>query len=275
MPVPEVYEAAYELLQSVKSAKPQLGDYYRALEPALLTNWPSASEIYLLKGDFYLDYAWQARGNGYSDSVTDVGWQVFAQRLRDANTALTKAWEMNPQDERIARRMITVELGQGKDRDRMEEWFGRAMSLNTNYYDACWGKLYYLEPKWHGSRQDMLDFGRECVASEAWGGEVPLILTKAHDELAKTLNPDDRIEYWKDPEVWSDIKSAFEKFFELNPDASGWHHNYARYAYWAEQWDELNRQLPLLGEINYEFFGGKDEFDKMVRLTQAHASKSK
>jgi hypothetical protein len=121
----------------------------------------------------------------------------------------------------------------------------------------------------------MLDFGRECVASEAWGGEVPLILTKAHDELAKTLNPDDRIEYWKDPEVWSDIKSAFEKFFELNPDASGWHHNYARYAYWAEQWDDLNRQLPLLGEINYEFFGGKDEFDKMVRLAKAHASKSK
>lgn len=30
-------------------------------------------------------------------------------------------------------------------------------------------------------------------------------------------------------------------------------------------------QIPLLGEINYEFFGGKDEYNNMVRLAKAHA----
>ena len=55
----------------------------------------------------------------------------------------------------------------------------------------------------------------------------------------------------------------------------GWRKNYALYAYRAEQWDELNRQLPLLGEINYEFFGGKDQYDKMVRRAHEHAPKVK
>ncbi len=41
----------------------------------------------------------------------------------------------------------------------------------------------------------------------------------------------------------------------------------------AEQWEVLNRQIPLLGEINYEYFGGKDEFDHMVKLAKEHARK--
>ena len=56
-------------------------------------------------------------------------------------------------------------------------------------------------------------------------------------------------------------------------DKPGWRHNYALYAYRAEQWDDLNRQLPLLGEINYEFFGGKDQYEKIVRLAKEHARK--
>jgi hypothetical protein len=70
--------------------------------------------------------------------------------------------------------------------------------------------------------------------------------------------------------VWKDINAAFDKFFTLNPQETGWRHNYALYAYKAEQWKVLNSQIPLLGEINYEYFGGKDEYDKMVRLAKEH-----
>jgi hypothetical protein len=74
--------------------------------------------------------------------------------------------------------------------------------------------------------------------------------------------------------VWRDIKSAFEKFFLLNPDAVSWRHNYARFAYWCENWDALNRQLRLLGSTNYSYFGGKEEFEKMARMTTERALRS-
>jgi len=57
----------------------------------------------------------------------------------------------------------------------------------------------------------------------------------------------------------------------LNPDASGYYHNYAWYAYRAEQWDKLNELIPKLGEVNYSFFGGKEEYDKMVQLAKEHS----
>ena len=61
--------------------------------------------------------------------------------------------------------------------------------------------------------------------------------------------------------------------FVLASEDVGWHHNYALYAYRAGDWDVLNRQLPLLGLINYEFFGGKQAFDEMVHEAKAHAAK--
>jgi len=273
MPAIEVYQACSDLLTSVKNNGRQLEGFYFALEPIIFTNWPSEYSLYLLKGTFYKDYAWQARGGGWAREVTASGWTVFEQRLAEAEKALDKAWELNSKDERIANLMITIELGQGKGRARMEKWFNRAMDLNTNYYDACYSKLYYLEPKWYGSTEEMLKFGHECVSSKKWGGHVPLILLDVHVEIEKYLPAAEQKGYWKQPDVWKDIDSAFEKFFALNPSENGWRHNWALYAYRAEQWDTLNRQIPLLGEINYEFFGGKDEFDHMVSVAKQHARK--
>jgi len=177
-----------------------LKEFYDALEPVIFKNWPSESSVYLLKGTFCTDYAWQGRGGAFADKVTDQGWGLFEERLAEAEKALAKAWELNPRDARTARAMITVELGQGKGRDRMEMWFKRATDLNPNYYDAFHAKLYYLEPKWFGSPEDMLAFGRECVASKKWGGRVPLILRDAHEVLAKLEKKDQRADYWKRPQ---------------------------------------------------------------------------
>ncbi len=273
-PGPEIAEAWTSLLDSIGKGRPEYDDFYLSFEPAIFKNWPSEPGICLLKGRFYADYAWEARGSGYADSVTADGWSLYEKRLNIAESALTKAWSLNPRDERIARAMLTVELGQGRGRARMEQWFQRAMTLNPNYYDACWAKLYYLEPKWYGSRDAMLEFAGECLNSDKWGGHVPYIVVDAHQEIANTLGPDARRNYWKRPEVWTDIHQAFVKFFRLNPDEKGFHHNYALYAYRAEQWDELSKQIALLGPVNYDYFGGREEYDEMVRLAKEHAAKA-
>jgi hypothetical protein len=129
------------------------------LEPILFAKWPEASFVWLLQGEANIKMAWQARGTGYANRVTDEGWKGLEQHLKIADKALNKAWKLNPKDVRIPLAMLTVELGQGEGRDRMELWFNRAMELNPLCYDAAYAKLYYLEPKWHGSVEDMLIFG--------------------------------------------------------------------------------------------------------------------
>ena len=268
MPIQEVDDACGDMFRALELNSAAYEESYRGIEKLLFKNWPEESVSWLLKGKFYFKYAWMARGSGYSDSVTEEGWKLMRERLEVAEEALNHAWKLNPRDARIPVVMIDVELGQGRGRQFMETWFQRGMAVDTNNYDACQVKRNYLEPKWYGSAGEMLAFGRECVHSKEWGGRVPLVLSDAHEALARYLNRPDRPAYWKRPEVWPDIKSSFDRFFQLNPDAVGWYHNYALFAYRCEQWEKLNELVPKLGRVNFDYFGGKDEYEKMVRLAR-------
>ena len=37
----------------------------------------------LIEGTFYIDYAWEARGIGFSNDVSEEGWKLFKERLED------------------------------------------------------------------------------------------------------------------------------------------------------------------------------------------------
>jgi hypothetical protein len=276
MPPEEAYDCCHDLLNSWKGDSDHYAALYHAMDGGFPENWRNSAMILLLKGEAYTEMAWHARGGGYANTVTSDSWKLFSQHLAVAEKALTKAWQLNTNEPRIAIAMMTVELGQGQGRDRMELWFHRAMELDPNNYDACNSKLGYLEPKWYGSVQDMLAFGRECVQNQQWGGHVPLILMDAHVAIQREFTEDSqKTNYWKQPNVWLDLKSAFDRFFELNPEEISWYHNYAWYAYQAGQWADLNALIPKLGPVNFDYFGGEDEFNKMAALAKKHAGDSK
>jgi Domain of unknown function (DUF4034) len=271
IPVEEAYAACDSLHQVLTANKNELEQFYFQVEKILFRNWPDASFPWLLKGQFYTDYAWAARGGGDANTVTEEGWKLFAERLAVAEESLNRAWELNPKDVETPIAFLKVELGQSKGRERMELWFQRAMALDPNNYDACYKKLYYLEPKWYGSEEALLDFGRECVQSKEWGGRVPLILLDAHLAIRRYYDKPKQDDYWKLPEVWPDIQAAFDRFFELNPGVTKWYQNYAWYAYLCGQWDKFNELIPKLGRVNYSYFGGIEKFEEMVRLANERA----
>jgi hypothetical protein len=272
MPAREAYEIANKALYWVSCDTNNYQQAYRCVEKSLLENWPDDYTVWLLKGTAYIQMAWNARGSGWAYTVSDKGWEHFSERLATAQEALEHAWKLNPKDPEIAHQMMTVMLGGG--RDRMELWFDRAMALDPNDYDACSKKLYYLEPKWYGSREAMLDFGRECVQNTNWAGQVPLVLADAHWNFHRGyVDKSEQTNYWMQPDVWPDIKMSYDRFFELNPEATRYYHNYAWYAYQCEQWNAFNELIPKLGPINYDYFGGKAEFDKMVQLAKERANK--
>jgi len=270
----EAYEIASKALYWVSGDTNNYQQAYRCVEKPLFENWPDAYTSWLLKGEAYLQICWQGRGGGYANKVSEQGWKLFFERLAVAENALTNAWRINSTDAQIPTIMIRVDEGRQKSRDDMEFWFSRAMALNPDNYQACEYKLHYLYPQWYGSRDDMIAFGKECVSSKTWDGTVPLILSDAHREYWLYLeDPAEKTNYWKQPDVWPDIQASFTRFFDLNPNATRYYHNYAWYAYQCEQWNAFNELIPKLGPINYDYFGGKAEFDKMVQLAKERANK--
>lgn len=268
LPPAEVVSAGEELLIALKHNPIEYRAAWDKLVPLMTNHWSQSPEVLLTIGWGHLDRAWMARGGGYADSVTREGWKAFAEEMDQAERYLTNSWSLGAMNG-TARQMMRLELGQGEGRDRMELWFERAMELNPGDYEACTEKLWYLMPRWHGDHDEVLEFGRRCVTHPRWNGQVPLALMRARELISYDEPKEDRAAYWRRKEVWSDVRRSFERFFELNPKDVSWRHNYAWFAWRAQDWDELNRQIPLLGEINYSYFGGKDQYDRMLAEASA------
>lgn len=276
LPVEELYHATHALFQTMVHNQHELTNAYNAIEAPLFQNWPKAGAAWLIKADFYEEYAWMARGHGTASQVSDQQWNLFHTRVAEAEKALNQAWSLNHREPLIPTLMLSVVTGEEKKRPEIETWFDRAMNLDTNNYAACRAKLNYLLPEWYGSVEDVLAFGRECVSSPKWGGHVPLILVDVHSTLARSVtDAADHRAYWKTPGVWTDIQSAYEKFAKLNPNETRFRYPYAAYALRCGQPDDFLQQIQLIRDsgtdFNYRYFGGKETFDQLMQTLKPAA----
>ena len=264
IPNQELYEIGVDFIDNFCWAT-NGNQYFSQIEPALMTGREKSAVAHFLRGRYFYKQAWAFRGGGFVDKVSEFGFAQFEKKLKESEASLIKAWSLDDTDDRIATLMIEVAIGLGYERQAMEIWFDRAMKSNPGNYDACYSKLRYLMPIWHGSYEQMIEFGRACVESKAWRGRVPLILIEAHTSGSRSAN--NKEAYWRYPAVWPDLHDSFEKFFQLNPNAKSWRHNYAWHANACGQWEELQRQLDFIGTgVNYDYFGGISEFEKMKRI---------
>ena len=269
LPIEEAGQACQFLINSTASTQFMLTNAYNAIVTPLFKNWPHAAVSFSIKGKFYYEWAWKGRGNGYANQVTPERWKLFSDRLAEAEKALNRAWNLNPRDEQAPTLMISVIECQQKKRGEMETWFDRAMiSTRIITRPAAKNCITYTR---NGMARARICWSsaRQCVQSTLWGGDVPLILVDAHLQCARLLPSSEQEDYWRRPEVWPNIKAAYDKFFQLNPQATHVRNYYAWYAGACEQWQVFNEQIALLKEVDFGVFNGKAEYDKMVNRARA------
>ncbi len=273
-PAEEVLLLVEDFLAATEWASGSRQNFLNAVEPALLSGHPTAPQTEHILGHFGVVRAWLARGGAYADKTSEKQFRDFGIELDKAETLLLKAWKTQPRVE-TAIQMMTVQLGRSDSRSAMEKWFREAMTLQTNSYAAARAKYYYLEPKWHGSREDQYKFATECVSATNWGGNLPQIMLDFYVDVGPTNLPSQKIFYARS-EVWADIQRALEKLLKLNPDVSGWHYNFFKFAYFAGDWPVAARELAAMGEVlDYSYFGGEDEFKAMTQKVQSEMAKAK
>lgn len=141
---------------------------------------PNSYIAYTAHGFLYTKIAWVFRGSGYASSVSENDMVHFNRCLNNARKFLEKAYQLNTNFPFSATEMITVVMGQGGSRSEMEKWYQRALSAKTSNPQTYLYKALYLQPKWHGSVEEVLSFAYEidnpdtpalCVAttySDIW-----------------------------------------------------------------------------------------------------------
>ncbi len=247
----------YAEINSVITLHKQLsGDYKAAFDrvDAKLAKVPGIEALRLAeKGTFLLYWGWEARTTTFASNVTEDQFRTFEQRVGEARAALQAAWKQNPNLPRVANLLIAVEkaIG-GGDREAMETWFERAMNADGDDHGACWSKLDWLDPKWHGgdSYDAMVAFGHACAATRNWHTGITLLAADAHFRVWSNLADDqvERYKYMISPEVWNEIKSVYDEYLRHYPDDDVQRSKYAMLCYLGGHYAEAHAQFQAVGD---------------------------
>ena len=143
--------------------------------------------------------------------------------------------------------LVTLDLWETDRNQGCEKWFRRAMDASPYNYDAGLDMMSALHPRWTGNPTGpFLEFGRQALATRSWITRLPLLLRDVHKTLAQqSANP---VAYWKQPEVWADLKTLYQGWTAYSPKDRFERTYYAVFAFRAEDWATAHAQMEILGD---------------------------
>lgn len=216
----------------------------------------------------YLDYAHEARGSGYANTVSDSGWKLFKERtalakriLKEASTLATKCPEWY-----VAMQMVSV--NQGWSVTEARALFEEANKFESEYYIYARDLAYYLLPKWSGDAGDTEAFVQE-IADRIGGDKGDILYFQVAAANYVICGCDDN------PHLsWDRIKRGFEAS-EKRYGVSMLNLN--RIAYLASYFGErdplyADKILTRIGEQwDEKTWGTKEDYEKMKQWISAVA----
>lgn len=83
--------------------------------------------------------------------------------------------------------MIAVAMGEGMDFTELRAWFDRSVSAQFDYPNAYSHLMWACRPRWGGSHELMLAFGKACADTRRYDTMVPSRLMAAAMEVTEEL----------------------------------------------------------------------------------------
>jgi len=211
----------------------------------------------MIIGHCRVQNAWLARGGGYASSVSREGWDGFERELASAVEHFERAFQLNPNCPEPACQMISVAMANSDLTERSErEWFEQATAAEFDYPEAYGNMLWALRPRWGGSHDAMLEFGRQCMETERYDTRVPYLFIDAVDGVRHDLDED---------------VEAFKRFKDLYPEISQVCRNYEQ----AIKEDKENDQtgfasLQFIRALEYAYAYQFDLYEEAFEVYQRY-----
>jgi hypothetical protein len=208
----------------------------------------------------YLEYASDARGSGYADTVSQSGWKLFEERTAEAKRILTEASKLATKCPEWYVAMQMVSVNQSWPVPEARTLFEEANKLEPEYYTYARDHAMYLLPKWSGEPGDTEKFVQEIA--DRIGGDKGDILYFQVAAASYVICGCDH-----NPELsWDRIKRGFEaseKHYGVSME------NLNRIAYLASYFGErdpvyADKILKRIGDQwDAETWGRKEDFEQI------------
>jgi hypothetical protein len=149
----------------------------------------------------YLSYAWDARGNGFSNTVSDSGWKLFGERTAEAKRILDGASAL-PRCPEWYVAMLDVAQNQSWHAADARALFEDATKFEPGYYYYAQMFAYDLLPKWSGETGATEKFAQEA-ADHVGGDEGDILYFRVADYVICGCQEDPHLS-------WERIERGFE-----------------------------------------------------------------
>lgn len=150
---------------------------------------PESAAARLSLAHAYMSYAWEARGGGYANSVTDKGWDLFGDRVDLASATLAEAAHLKEKDPYWYELMQTVAIAQGWDKAQARELVEQASASEPGYYHYYREYANFLQPRWYGEEGEVEAFAEE-TSNRVGGPEGDFLYFEIASLLACQCDPD-------------------------------------------------------------------------------------
>ncbi len=125
--------------------------------------YPESAAARIALAESYINYAWDARGNGYANTVSGSGWDNFRERIQLAESTLLEAAKLKEKCPYWYEAMQSVALAQGWDKEQARALFEEATKFEPTYYHYYRQQANYLTTKWYGEEGETQEFAEETL----------------------------------------------------------------------------------------------------------------
>src|SRR5919201_1968806 len=154
--------------------------------PRWMDDWlrahPKSAIPLLVRGVHGIKWAWEARGGGKAETVSEGGWDLFARRLHDSEDELRLAAARDEADPTPWANLLAVVRGLQQGPEVAQQTFNEVKKRDPW---SVWGHIMMLQlltQKWGGSHEAMFDFARSTHAAAPAGALVHRLICDAHME---------------------------------------------------------------------------------------------
>jgi tetratricopeptide (TPR) repeat protein len=168
----DVRQHVVEVLSDRPGRPPQLDAWAQGL--------PDTPLPFLVRGTQAIRWAWEARGTGWAETVSEEAWQQFFDRLQQAEADFRRAAELDPNDPLPHAQLIATGLALELEREELHSRFEAALARYPAHRAAHDHYFTTYERRWGGSHEEMFDFAVKASDRAPMGSGVATLIPKAH-----------------------------------------------------------------------------------------------
>lgn len=241
--------------------------------PKWIDEWtqahPSSSVAWTVRGAHGIKWGWEARGGGKAESVQDQSWQLFWQRLEQAEQDLRKAAELDPADPVPWTYLVISARGLERGVPEIGERLKQAHARRPWHHFAFSQALQGFAKKWGGTHELMFDLARQVQSGAPDGASAHTVVAEAHVERWLYMASWDKDEasalsYFRTQPVPDEIRQAAERCIWSDhyerPRLAPFDQNFFTYCFFRmHDWEHARRGLETMNGILNRFpwsYGG-------------------